>query len=156
MQFQEILEDDNILKVGVAPKGDADLLAVDYGVCVASTLDLRYLAAMTNCRPGGLGKMSEEYINVKLDKNWRIRCSDWEAQILTQKQIQYAANDAHVSIELFKVFAYKLRPKKMTEKLSTYVRSIIDDYCFSYMDANYIGLRVVSKDGQKSNNSGRA
>lgn len=74
-ELKGILEDDNIVKVGVAPQGDADYLVRDYGVCVANTFDLRYMAAMTGCRPNGLGKMTEDYLKVKLDKNWRIRCS---------------------------------------------------------------------------------
>lgn len=151
--FQEILEDDNILKVGVAPQGDAEYLARDYGICVASTFDLRYLAAMTNCRTGGLGKMSEDYLMVKLDKNWRIRCSDWESPKLNEKQINYAAKDAHVGIELFRFFAEKLKPKRLFDKQSNYVQNIIDEYCFRYFDLNYNGMKAISKDSQKTKKS---
>lgn len=136
------------MKVGVSPQGDAKYLVRDYGVCVASTFDLRYLAAMTGCRPGGLGKMSEDYLKVKLDKNWRIRCSDWEAPILNDKQIDYAAKDAHVAVELFKYFAEKLQSKRLFEKQSTYVQHIINEYCFRYFDINYNGAQVVPKDSQ--------
>lgn len=136
------------MKVGVSPQGDAKYLVQDYGVCVASTFDLRYMAAMTGCRTGGLGKMSEDYLKVKLDKNWRIRCSDWEAPILNDKQIDYAAKDAHVAVELFKYFAEKLQSKRLFEKQSTYVQHIINEYCFRYFDINYNGARVVPKDSQ--------
>lgn len=144
------MEDDNILKVGVAPQGDASYLARDYGVCVASTFDLRYLAAMTGCRPGGLAKMSEDYLKVKLDKDWRIRCSDWEAPTLHEKQLDYAAKDAHVGIELFKYFAEKLEKKGLIAKRSTYVKYIVDEYCFRFIDLTYSGSQAVSKDNQKS------
>lgn len=143
-----MLEDDNILKVGVAPQGDANYLARDYGVCVASTFDLRYLAAMTGCRSGGLAKMSEDYLKVILDKNWRIRCSDWEAPTLNEKQIDYAAKDAHVGIELFKFFAERLKSKGLLENQSTYVKNIIDDYCFRFIDLTYSGTQVISKESQ--------
>lgn len=134
------------MKVGVSPQGDARYLVQDYGVCVASTLDLRYMAAMTKCRTGGLGKMSEDYLKVKLDKNWRIRCSDWEAPELNDKQIDYAAKDAHVAVELFKYFAAKLQPKKLFENQCLYVQHIINEYCFRYLDINYNGAQFVSKD----------
>lgn len=75
------MEDDNILKVGVGPQGDAVYLAKDYGVCVASTFDLRYLAVLANCQPAGLGNMSEKYLKVKLNKDWRIRCSGEDLKI---------------------------------------------------------------------------
>lgn len=133
------------MKVGVAPQGDAHYLVRDYGVCVASTFDLRYLAAMTDCRPAGLGKMTEDYLNVKLDKNWRIRCSDWESPTLSGKQIDYAAKDAHVAIELFKFFAIRLQQKGMLENQSTYVKNIIEEYCFRYFDITYNGAQSVPK-----------
>lgn len=133
----------------MAPNGDVKYLVQDYGVCVASALDLRYMAAMTGCRSGGLGKMSLDYLNVKLDKDWRIRCSDWEIPTLNLKQIDYAAKDAHVAIELFKLFADKLQPKRMLEKQSDYVRNIIDDYCYQYLDLPYNGVQTVEKPNTK-------
>lgn len=145
-----MLEDDDIVKIGVAPQGDAGYLVQDYGVCVASTLDLRYMAAMTGCRPGGLGKMSEDYLKVKLDKNWRIRCSDWEAPSLSEKQMDYAAKDAHVAVKLFEFFAARLQAKKLFEKESTYVQHIINEYCFRYFDINYNGAQVVPKESKRS------
>lgn len=141
------------MKVGVAPQGDAGYIVQDYGVCVASTFDLRYMAAMTGCRPGGLGRMSEDFLNVKLDKNWRIRCSDWEAPTLSEKQLDYAAKDAHVAVELFKFFATRLQPKKIFEKESSYVQHIVNEYCFRYFDISYNGAKVVPKDSPTSKRS---
>lgn len=135
--LQEILEDENILKVGVEPAGDASYIARDYGVCVASTFDLRFMAVQSNCQSGGLAKLSAEHLNVKLDKNWHIRCSDWEAQNLTKNQLKYAASDAHVAIELFKVFAEKVKPKPVWWTMEKYVKEIIDLHCFKYLDIHY-------------------
>lgn len=137
--FKELLEDDNIVKVGVAPLGDANYLARDYGVCVASTFDLRHMAVMCGYRPGGLSKLSENYLNVKLDKNWRIRCSDWEAPTLTSIQIDYAAKDAHVAIELFKMFANKLIPAPLIGDRVKHLEQIVNDYCFKFFDVHYNG-----------------
>lgn len=77
-ELRELLEDNNIIKVGVAPHDDAAYLAKDYGICVASTLDLRYVAQLTGFKHGGLAKLCSSLLNVELDKDWRIRCSDWE------------------------------------------------------------------------------
>lgn len=139
-----MLEDEDIIKVGVAPSGDANYLAKDYGVCVASTLDLRFLAAQSQCKAGGLAKLSEEQLNVKLDKDWRIRCSDWEANVLNKAQISYAAKDAHVAIELFKVFAEKLKPHPFWMNTKKYVDEIIDQYCFSFLDLHYKAIHTAS------------
>lgn len=75
---------------------------------------------------------------------------DWEAPTLNEKQLDYAAKDAHVGVELFKFFAGKLRPKGVFEKESAYVKTIIDDYCFRYFDLNYNGAQVVAKNIQTS------
>lgn len=102
LELREFLEDESILKVGIVPNNDSIYLTRDYGVRVASTFDLRFLASMVGMKPEGLGKMSQRIIGVELDKDWRVRCSDWEANELTEKQIDYAAKDALCGIELFK------------------------------------------------------
>lgn len=79
-------------------------MARDYGIHVASTLDLRYLAKSLRYEPLGLAKLADTHLNVKMNKHWRIRCSDWEAKTLTDEQLIYAATDAHVAIEIFKRF----------------------------------------------------
>ncbi|XP_039300617.1 exonuclease 3'-5' domain-containing protein 2-like [Nilaparvata lugens] len=52
----------------------------------------------------GLGKMSNLYLNKELDKDRSIACSNWEAGCLSERQIQYAADDALVSVQLFQYF----------------------------------------------------
>lgn len=96
------MEDENIIKVGVVPIDDSKYLARDYGIHVASTLDLRYLAKSLGYESSGLAKLAQVHLNVKMNKHWRIRCSDWEAKTLTNEQMVYAATDAHVAIEIFK------------------------------------------------------
>lgn len=103
--MKNLLEDYRIIKVGVVPLDDAKYLKNDYGLNVTSTLDLRHLAEKCKFKPAGLGRMSKAHLNVVLDKNWRLACSNWENGKLTEQQIMYAAKDAHVAVELFKVFS---------------------------------------------------
>ena len=124
--FKEVLEDDKIVKVGVVPEEDAELLKKDYGVQTKSTLDLRHMANLIGLQPRSLKIMAGEYLNVKLLNNKRIS-NAWENETLSQKQIDYAAKDAHVAIELFKFFANKFQPKKALEDQKTYLQSIIDN-----------------------------
>lgn len=97
--------------MGVDPGYDAQKLAQDYGVGVASTFDLRYLATMVGRKPEGLAKLSLSVLKVTLDKHWRLSCSNWEAKDLTEKQIEYAANDAFVAVEIFKILAREFKPR---------------------------------------------
>lgn len=102
----------------------------DYGVHVASTLDLRYMASAAGCAPGRLEKMSEDYLGLSLDKSTSIQCSDWEVSNLSSSQIEYAAADVHAAIGLFKYFADKMAPGKSSN-------FIIENYFLEYIDKNY-------------------
>uniref|UniRef100_A0A1A9US51 3'-5' exonuclease domain-containing protein n=1 Tax=Glossina austeni TaxID=7395 RepID=A0A1A9US51_GLOAU len=56
--LKNLLEDKEIIIVGIAPAADAQKLQEDYGIYVASTFDIRYLAVMIGCKPLGLEKLS--------------------------------------------------------------------------------------------------
>lgn len=137
-----MLEDDTIIKVGVSPFEDAGYLAKDYGVCVSSTLVLRFLAVMAKCEPCGLGRLSQTKIGVKLDKNWRVRCSNWEAFDLTPKQIDYAAKDAHVAVEIFRTLSKKISGGSIWHsKREEEVHAILDR-CYVFLDTKYTGTKI--------------
>lgn len=98
------------MKVGVAIHNDAKYLMSDYGLKCEGYLDLRNLARHVGEKPQGLAGLAKDHLGVELDKNWRIRCSNWEDNYLTQKQINYAAQDALVAVEIF----HKLNKKQVT------------------------------------------
>ena len=57
-----------------------------------------------------LSALSQQVLGVTMDKDWKIRCSNWEADELSDRQIQYAADDAIVAVWIFfKLTASKLR-----------------------------------------------
>ncbi|ALC45804.1 CG6744, partial [Drosophila busckii] len=109
--LRELLEDDNVIKVGVAPQEDAMKLSHDFGVGVASTLDLRFMAVMAGHKAEGLGKLSKTHLNFVLDKNWRLACSNWEAKQLEPAQLNYAANDALAAVAIFQKLSADLEPR---------------------------------------------
>lgn len=60
-----------------------------------------------------LSALSQQIIGETMDKDWKIRCSNWEAPQLSDRQIQYAANDAIVAAQVFfKLAASKLRERE--------------------------------------------
>ncbi|NXV72390.1 EXD2 protein, partial [Atlantisia rogersi] len=101
----DIMADSAVLKVGVGCWEDACKLLHDYGFPVKGSVDLRYLAMrqrkdlLHNCL--SLKSLAEKVLNCPLDKSPHVRCSDWEAEELTQNQVLYAARDAQVSVALF-------------------------------------------------------
>ncbi|NWV98129.1 EXD2 protein, partial [Machaerirhynchus nigripectus] len=101
----DIMADSAVLKVGVGCWEDACKLLHDYGLPVKGSMDLRYLAMrqrkdlLHNCL--SLKSLAEKVLNFPLDKSPHVRCSNWEAEELTQDQVLYAARDAQVSVALF-------------------------------------------------------
>lgn len=131
---KEILEDENIIKVGVIALHDAKYLEEDYGVRTKSTLDISYLVQLAGCEVGGLKFMAERYLNLKWKENFRFHAL-WEEPSLSKDQIEYAAKDAFVAVELFKIFSEKLQPKGQLEDQKTYTQCIVAKYCEKYLDA---------------------
>ncbi|KAM5274280.1 exonuclease 3'-5' domain-containing protein 2 [Ctenodactylus gundi] len=101
----DILADGTILKVGVGCSEDASRLLQDYGLLVRGCLDLRYLAMQQRnnllCNGLSLKSLAETILNFPLDKSLRLRCSNWDAENLTEDQVTYAARDAQISVALF-------------------------------------------------------
>ncbi|XP_030904981.1 exonuclease 3'-5' domain-containing protein 2 isoform X2 [Melopsittacus undulatus] len=100
----DIMADSAVLKVGVGCWEDACKLLHDYGLPVKGSVDLRYLAMrqwkdLPHCL--SLKSLAEEVLNCPLDKSPHVRCSNWEAEELTQDQVLYAARDAQISVALF-------------------------------------------------------
>ncbi|KAM9842465.1 exonuclease 3'-5' domain-containing protein 2 isoform 1-T2 [Aulostomus maculatus] len=105
LSFMEVLRDPQVLKVGVGCYEDGKRLTRDYGLSLACTVDLRYLALrqrLTKVNNGlSLKSLAADLLNVSLEKSVELRCSNWEADVLTLEQMAYAARDAQVSIALF-------------------------------------------------------
>lgn len=47
--------------------------------------------------------LSDAIVGVQMDKSFRVRCSNWESNKLTDRQISYATNDALVALQIFLV-----------------------------------------------------
>lgn len=123
--------------MGVLSQGDADKLFQDYGVNTGGTFDLLYLARKCKLKAEGLGRLSEEVLNLKLEHKKRGKISKkihnrWELDKLPEENIQYAANDAHVAIEIFKKFETDLLDipvEQLVNDPRKDVQKFIDTHC---------------------------
>ncbi|XP_068948259.1 exonuclease 3'-5' domain-containing protein 2-like isoform X2 [Petaurus breviceps papuanus] len=101
----DILEDSRILKVGVGCREDASKLLRDYDLIVRGCLDLRNLAMKQRKdllhSELSLKSLAETILNVPLNKSPLLRCSNWDAEQLTEEQVAYASRDAQISVALF-------------------------------------------------------
>uniref|UniRef100_A0A8C1NLC3 Exonuclease 3'-5' domain-containing protein 2 n=1 Tax=Cyprinus carpio TaxID=7962 RepID=A0A8C1NLC3_CYPCA len=132
-----VLSDPRVLKVGVGCYEDGKRLAQDHGLTLSSTVDLRYLAlrqrqAVLN-NGLSLKSLAADLLNVTLDKSLELRCSDWEADVLTREQMVYAAHDAQISVALF----FHLLGMNTAEGESTFVQ--LASCCQGLVDVPFRG-----------------
>ncbi|KFP31064.1 Exonuclease 3'-5' domain-containing protein 2 [Colius striatus] len=151
----DIMADRAVLKVGVGCWEDACKLLHDYGLQVKGSLDLRYLASrqrkdlLHNCL--SLKSLSETVLNCPLDKSPHVRCSNWEAEELTQDQVLYAAKDAQVSVALFlHLLGFSSLPPTSEGENSTAVWEKALGKCRGLVDIPFRGRRGGSAGEDKS------
>lgn len=121
--LKAFLENNSILKVGVGPLEDSNYLSLDYNLTVRGCVDLRHLVhrcqdvdtagssdmkSIKSTGGMGLNALAGKYLGRTLDKDWRVRASDWEADTLTKRQESYAAEDALVGIHILMMMVEKL------------------------------------------------
>lgn len=103
--LRKLLDDYSIVKVGVAICDDACKLFHDYGLSVRGCLDLRHVLSIfpeLSCYPvAGLKTQARTILGVRADTSKVHTCSDWEADALSAAQIDYAAGDVLLSVQIF-------------------------------------------------------
>ncbi|NXT54540.1 EXD2 protein, partial [Pluvianellus socialis] len=151
----DIMADSAVLKVGVGCWEDACKLLQDYDLPVRGSVDLRYLAMrqrkdlLHNCL--SLKSLAEKVLNCPLDKSPHVRCSNWEAEELTQDQVLYAARDAQVSVALFlHLLGFASLPVASEGENSVTAWEKALGKCRGLVDIPFRGRRSVSAGEEKS------
>jgi len=99
----ELLRHEQIVKLGVGIDGDMKKLAKEFEPTILNGVyfDLRHAAIHTkSVQAGGLASLVRQALNRKLDKDWRIRASNWEIDRLSEKQMLYAADDSLSALQV--------------------------------------------------------
>lgn len=108
-QFQvlkSVFENPNVLKVGVAIRDDLKALQKLFPFSNQNFVELQDLAKKKNLQNFGLKGMTEEVLKARLSK--AAKTTNWEAPVLTEKQITYAATDAWIGLKIYE--SLMLRP----------------------------------------------
>lgn len=104
--LKSLLEDPTSIKVGVGIDGDAVKMFHDHNVSIKCVKDLSRVA---NQKLGGVPKqwslssLVQTLTSKQLLKPKKIRLGNWEANLLSKAQLQYAATDAFASWYLYEV-----------------------------------------------------
>jgi len=95
----ELFENDSILKIGVGIRDDLRGLNKLRRFKPGGFIELQDMAKSLQLGTFSLKGLAAEILNLHISK--RQRLSNWEADILTQAQIDYAATDAWVALCIF-------------------------------------------------------
>ncbi|MFN7729253.1 MAG: 3'-5' exonuclease [Bdellovibrio sp.] len=101
-QFQSIktvFESKDIIKVGVAIRDDIKQLQKTFSFTPQSFVELQDLAKTKGLQNFGLKGMTEEVLQSHLSKGPKL--TNWEARVLTEQQVLYAATDAWIGLRLY-------------------------------------------------------
>src|SRR6056297_2498120 len=101
--LKHVMEDPAVLKIGLALRDDIAGLKRIAPFEPAGFIDLQDLANEHSVPHNGLKKLAAKFLKYRISKSRSKRLSNWEADKLGPKQVRYAATDAWVCYELYKV-----------------------------------------------------
>ncbi|MBS1950012.1 MAG: 3'-5' exonuclease domain protein [Cytophagales bacterium] len=94
------LENTNILKAGIALRDDIKALQRLKKFEPQGIVELAQLAKSSGLREEGVKKLTGLLLGFRISKV--AQTSNWEASLLNEKQLSYAATDAWVCLEIYK------------------------------------------------------
>jgi ribonuclease D len=99
-EIADLFQNNNIVKAGVGIRDDLKALQKHRQFEPANCLDLSVLAKQAGLQVESVKKLTALLLGFRISKS--AQTSNWEAPTYTQKQIEYAATDAWVCLELYR------------------------------------------------------
>lgn len=94
-----LFEDEDVIKVGVALKDDLNGLQKLNPFKPAGFVDLQQFVKPYGIEDNGLKKLVANILGIRISK--RFQTSNWEQEVLSPEQMQYAATDAWVCRQIY-------------------------------------------------------
>jgi len=98
-ELLELLTREDILKVGLGLNDDLRRLRADFQFEPGGFLDLQQYVAAFRIEETGLKKLSGIVLGHRISKAQQV--SNWDADLLTEAQIRYAATDAWICLKIY-------------------------------------------------------
>lgn len=96
-----IFEDENIIFTGVAIRDDVRKLQQIRNFRAAGFLELQHYSTFFKIEDNSLKKLAAIVMDIRISKSQQL--SDWEASVLTEAQMRYAATDAWACLEIYRI-----------------------------------------------------
>ncbi|KAK7694245.1 hypothetical protein QCA50_001425 [Cerrena zonata] len=144
--LRTILENPHIVKTGVAIQDDCKHLWADWRVNCRNVVDLSLFARTVdnaNWKGSykssiGLSRLCETYFNLALNKG-RVQRSNW-TNVLSEAQLEYAANDCHSGYMIYTRLLQRLPAVVPPPERKYYTFDCLDGYLHSPCMSNETGL----------------
>jgi ribonuclease D len=101
----EFLESDQILKAGVALRDDIKALQKLKHYKPGGFIELAHMSKEAGLQVESVKKLTALLLGFRISKS--AQTSNWEAEVLHEKQISYAATDAWVCLQIYKKLTAK-------------------------------------------------
>jgi ribonuclease D len=98
-ELLELLSEEDPLKVGVSLKDDLRRLRSDFQFEPKGFLDLQQYVEAFRIEEKGLKKLSGIILGRRISKSQQV--SNWDADLLTEAQLRYAATDAWICLVIY-------------------------------------------------------
>lgn len=99
----DIFENENIIKVGVAIRDDINILNKVSAFTPNGFIDLQQYVKKFGIEDNGLKKLVANILGFRISK--KSQTSNWEQEVLTREQIEYAATDAWVCRQMYEILS---------------------------------------------------
>jgi RNA polymerase sigma factor for flagellar operon FliA len=100
--LKAVLESPAILKVGFGLADDLKRLRIKLGIDTVNVLDLSTALRKGERNTLGAKTAVARFFGQKLQKSKKITTTNWALPRLSEKQILYAADDAHVALKIYR------------------------------------------------------
>ena len=100
--LKAVLESKAILKVGFGLSDDVKRLRAKLGIDIVNVLDLSTALRKNEKNTLGAKTAVAKFFGQKLQKSKKITTTNWAMPRLSEKQILYAADDAHVALKIYR------------------------------------------------------
>jgi len=108
--LRTLLESPQVLKVGFGLGDDLRRLRAKLGIDTANVLDLSTALRRGERNAWGAKTAVERFFGQRLQKSRRITTTNWAMARLSDKQVLYAADDAHVALRIYRHWREHVAP----------------------------------------------
>jgi len=95
----ELLSGENPMKIGLGLQDDLRRLRADFQFEPRGFLDLQHYVEAFRIDEKGLKKISGIVLNRRISKSQQV--SNWDADVLSEAQLRYAATDAWICLKIY-------------------------------------------------------